>query len=166
MKRQGFFFYMNFRTAFLSENVNQEKSNSPPMWVVTTVVPVGKHSSRRSQMLYKINALKSLAIFTGWHLCWRFFWINFIKKRLQHRCFPVNVAQSLSTAFHIEHFVLIHYTFQNFYVMIESFRFFGYKIDVFHISCATALFSFIILVLELEVHCYFVIILFLYQNSY
>ena len=56
---------MNFRTAFLSENVNQEKSNSPPMWVVTTVVPVGKHSSRRSQMFYKINALKNLAIFTG-----------------------------------------------------------------------------------------------------
>ena len=65
MKRQGFFFYMNFRTAFLSENVKQEKSNSPPMWVVTTVVPVGKHSSRRSQMFYKINALKNLAIFTG-----------------------------------------------------------------------------------------------------
>ena len=32
---------------------------------------------------------------------------------------------------------------------------FGYKIDIFHISCAIALF-FIILVLELEGHCYFV----------
>ena len=28
---------------------------------------------------------------------------NFIKKRLQHRCFPVNVAKFLRTAFFIEH---------------------------------------------------------------
>ena len=165
MKRQGFFIYLSFRIAFLSEKVNQETSGSLPMWVVTTVVAVGKHSNWRSQMFYKINALKNLAIFPGKHLCWRFFLKKFIKKRLQHRCFPVNIAKCLSTAFYIEHFVPIHYTFQNFYVMIEFFRFFGYKIDIFHISCATALFSFITLVLESELHCYFVFILFLYQNS-
>ena len=28
---------------------------------------------------------------------------NFIKKRLQHRCFPVNIAKFLRTAFFIEH---------------------------------------------------------------
>ena len=166
MKRQGFFIYLTFRIASLSENVNQETCDLLPMWVVTTVVPVGQHSNRRSQMFYKINALKKLAIFTGKHLCWRLFLINFIKKRPQHRCFPANIAKCLSTAFYIEHFVPIHYTFQNFYVIIESFRFFGYKIDIFHSSCATALFSFITLLLESEVHCYFVFILFLYQNSY
>ena len=117
-------------------------------------------------MFYKINALKNLAIFTGKHLCWRLFLINFIKKRPQHRCFPANIAKCLSTAFYIEHFVPIHYTFQNFYVIIEFFRFFGYKIDIFHSSCATALFSFITLLSESKVHCYFVFILFLYQNSY
>ena len=117
-------------------------------------------------MFYKINALKNLAIFTGKHLCWRLVLINFIKKRPQHRCFPANIAKCLSTAFYIEHFVPIHYTFQNFYVIIEFFRFFGYKIDIFHSSCAAALFSFITLLLESEVHCYFVFILFLYQNSY
>ena len=28
---------------------------------------------------------------------------HFIKKRLQHRCFPVNIAKILKTAFFIEH---------------------------------------------------------------
>ena len=28
---------------------------------------------------------------------------NFIKKRLQHSCFPVNIAKFLRTAFFIEH---------------------------------------------------------------
>ena len=174
MKRQGFFIYLSFRITFLSENVNQETSDSLPMWVVTTVVAVGKHSNWRSQMFYQINALKNLAIFPGKHLCWRFFLKNFIKKRLQHKCFPVNIAKCLSTAFYIEHFVPIHYTLYIHYteflcddrillilwVQEKNFGFF------FHTSCATALFSFITLVLESEVHCYFVFILFLYQNSY
>ena len=51
------------------------------------------------------DALQNLAIFTGKDLCWRFFLINFIKKRLQHRSFPVNVAKYLSTDFHIEIYV-------------------------------------------------------------
>ena len=159
-----FFIYLSFRIAFLSENVNQETSGSLPMWVVTTAVALGEQSTRRSQMFCKINALKNLAIFPGKHLCWRFFLINLIKNRLQHSCFPVNIPKCLSTAFYIKHFVPIHYTFQNFYVMIKFFRFFGYKIDIFHIPCA--LFSFITLVLESEVHCYFVFILLFYQNSY
>ena len=51
-----------------------------------------------------------------------------------------------------------HYTFQNFYVMIDSLDVFGYKIDIFQISCAIALFSFITLVLESGVHGYFVLV--------
>ena len=129
------------------------------------VVPVGKHLNSHSQMFYKIDALTNLAIFTGKHLCWRFFLIDFIKNRLQYRCFPVNIAKCLSTSFYKEPFVSIHYTFQNFYVMIEFFGFFGYKVDIFHISCATALSSFITVLLESEVHCSFVYILFLCQNS-
>ena len=75
------------------------------MWQVTTVlfVPVGKRSKSRSQMFCKIDALKNLAILTGKHLCWRFFLTTFIKKRHQHRCFPVNIGKCLSTAFYIEH---------------------------------------------------------------
>ena len=51
----------------------------------------GKSKSSHSQMFFKI-----LSIFTGKHLkaC------NFIKKRLQHRCFPVNIAKLLRTVFY------------------------------------------------------------------
>ena len=68
-------------------------------------------------MFYKIDALKNLAIFIGKHLCWRFFLINFIKKRLQHRCFPVNIAKCLSTAFYIEY--ICEYEFFEFYAMLS-----------------------------------------------
>ena len=85
MKRQVFFIYLSFRIAFLVcfwENV----------WFTSyvacyyCVVPLGKHSNSRSQMFYKIDALKNLAIFTGKYLCWRFFLIDFIKKE-----FPTGV---------------------------------------------------------------------------
>ena len=94
-----FFIYPSFRIVFLV--CFWEK-----VWFASyvacyyCVVPVGKHSNSRSQMFY--DALQNLAIFTGKRLCWRFFLIKFIKKRLQHRCFPVNVAKCLSTVFHIE----------------------------------------------------------------
>ena len=56
----------------------------------------------RSQMFFKIGVLKYFAIFTGKHLRWSPFSImlptrNFIKKRHQHRCFPVNIANILRT---------------------------------------------------------------------
>ena len=36
-------------------------------------------------------------------MCWNLFLIQFIKKKLQHRCFPVNIAKFLRTTFFIEH---------------------------------------------------------------
>ena len=44
-------------------------------------------------MFYKKDALNNFAIFTGKHLkpC------NFVKKRLQHKCFPMNIAKFLRT---------------------------------------------------------------------
>ena len=43
--------------------------------------------------------LKNFAIFTGKYLCWSLsFWNNFIKMRLQHRCFSMNIAKLLKTA--------------------------------------------------------------------
>ena len=72
------------------------------------------------QPFCKIEALKNLAIFTGKHLGWRFFLINFIKKRHQHRCFSMNAAKLLSAAFYIEHIPFI-ILFRNF-VIIEFLR--------------------------------------------
>ena len=55
--------------------------------------------SSLSQMFFKIAVYKNSAIFTVKHLCWN----NFIKKRLQLRVFPMNIAKFLRTAFFMEH---------------------------------------------------------------
>ena len=70
-------------------------------------------------MFYEINALTNLAIFTGKHLFWRLFLINFIKNRLQHRCFPVSIAKYSSTAFYIEY--ICEYEFFEYYAMLSIF---------------------------------------------
>ena len=54
----------------------------------------------------KKTLLKNFAMFTGKHLCWNLCFnknaglqtCNFIKKRLQHRCFLDNTAKFLRTA--------------------------------------------------------------------
>ena len=42
-----------------------------------------------SQMIFKIGVLKNIGNFTEKYLCWSLFSRKFIKKRLQHRCFPL-----------------------------------------------------------------------------
>ena len=62
--------------------------------------------SSRSHMFLKIGVLKNLAVFTGKQLCCSLFLVkacNFINNMLQHRCFLVNAAQFLGTAFFKEH---------------------------------------------------------------
>ena len=44
-------------------------------------------------------SLKKFAIFARKHLCWNLFLINIVTKRIQLRCFPVNIAKFLRTAF-------------------------------------------------------------------
>ena len=56
----------------------------------------------RSQMFFKIGVLKNFVIFTGKHLCWSLLLIKLTpktSKRLQHRCFLVNIAKFLRTPF-------------------------------------------------------------------
>ena len=55
-------------------------------------------------IFYKKALFRNFLIFTGKHSCWSLFLIklqpvkrNFIKKRLQLRCFPVNTAKFLRT---------------------------------------------------------------------
>ena len=60
-----------------------------------------KSSHRRYSV--KEGGLKNFAHFTGKHLCWSLFLIKlplaciFIKKRLQHSCFPVKFEKFLRT---------------------------------------------------------------------
>ena len=68
-----------------------------------------KLKSSRSQVVFKIGILKNFAIFTGEHLCWTLFLMrpetfslkacNFIKKRLQHRYFLVNIVNFFKNSF-------------------------------------------------------------------
>ena len=68
-------------------------------------------SSEAVKKFLKIGALKNFALFTEKHLRWSLFFnkfaslnaCNFFKKRLQHRCFAVNIAKFLRTASFIEH---------------------------------------------------------------
>ena len=58
--------------------------------------------SSRSQMLFEIDLFKNFTTFTGKHLCWSLFLIKLqvlLKKRLQHRCFPVNIPKFLKNSF-------------------------------------------------------------------
>ena len=51
-------------------------------------------------MFFRIGVLKNIAIFTGKHLCWSLLLKkSILKKRLQHRSFPVNIAKFLRTPF-------------------------------------------------------------------
>ena len=56
-------------------------------------------------MFFKIGVLKGFVNFTGKHLCWSLFFdkvteaCNFIKKRLQHSCFPAKFANFFRTFF-------------------------------------------------------------------
>ena len=57
--------------------------------------------SIRSQIFFKIGVVKNFANSTRKHLCWSLFLIElqafFIKKRLQHRFFPVKSVKVLRT---------------------------------------------------------------------
>ena len=57
----------------------------------------GNDQKRPPVVFYKKNVHKNFGIFTGKHLHWSLFLIKLqaIKKRLQHRCFPVNIAKCL-----------------------------------------------------------------------
>ena len=50
-------------------------------------------------MFFKI-VVKILENFTGKHLCWSLFLVNFITNRLQHRFFLVKFAKFLATCFY------------------------------------------------------------------
>ena len=66
-------------------------------------VKIGRTSRRRCYI--KIAVLKNFEIFTGKHPCQSLFSNKvvdllvgtFLKKRLQHRCFPVNIVKFLRT---------------------------------------------------------------------
>ena len=60
------------------------------MWELTlSTRGLNRSSQRRCSV--KISVLKNFTNFTGKYLCWNLFLIKLQGKRLQHRCFPVNL---------------------------------------------------------------------------
>ena len=84
--------------------------------------------SHRSQMFFKLGALKNVANFTGKHWCWSLFLIkfqasNFIRKILKRKCFPVKFAKFLRTPFFTEHLwlLLLNFRFRlNYFFTIDG----------------------------------------------
>ena len=64
-------------------------------WACTNFL---KQQKQPPEVFRKKGVLKHFPIFTRKHLCWSLFLVfgvNFIKKRLQHRYFPVNITNFL-----------------------------------------------------------------------
>ena len=79
--------------------------SSSKKFLIITNLRHGLNKQRQPpEVLYKKAVFKFFAKFTGKHLCWSLFLLklqaqahNFIKKILQHRCFPVNIVKFLRT---------------------------------------------------------------------
>ena len=97
----------------------EKMSSSIPMLLVMLLAHVGKGLNSRPQMFSKTGVLEDIAIFTEKNLCWSLFlrklqgWRRtfLFEKRLQRRCFSVNIAKFLRTAFLLKTCSLYHYKF-------------------------------------------------------
>ena len=79
-------------------------NNSQWMWKMIVDEKGEVHKSSHSQMFFKRGVLKNSTIFIGKHLRWSLCLIklqacNFIKKRLQHIFFSMDIVKFLRTAF-------------------------------------------------------------------
>ena len=66
-------------------HMSNEKQAIMCTWIMTVIFPLTGAVARRCSV--KPDVLKNFAKFIGKHLCWSLF----IKERLQHRCFTINV---------------------------------------------------------------------------
>ena len=85
-----------------------DKSECYHNFYVTTFQTLAKHvkcRSSRPEVFCKKGVLRNFTKFTGKHLCQSLFFnkVAVIKKRLWHRCFPVNFMKFLRTPFFTEH---------------------------------------------------------------
>ena len=67
---------------------------------------LSKYKSSRPEVFCRKGALRNFEKFTAKHLCQSLFFnkvAGLLKKRLSHRCFPVNFAKFLRTPFFTEH---------------------------------------------------------------
>ena len=73
---------------------------APPLMLSWECTNSLKQQKQPLEVFRKKGVLKNFTIFTRKHLCWSLFGVFgviFIKKRLQHRYFPVNITKFLGT---------------------------------------------------------------------
>ena len=110
----NFKFYLNI-FIFLNINTNQTSKEQYLNQEAATYFGISrtKRFCRSScpNVFSEKGVLKNFAKLTGRHLCWSLFLTNvagfwpvtLLKKKLQHRCLPVNFANFLRTPFFKEH---------------------------------------------------------------
>ena len=87
-----------------TDNKNDSNLQNKSLEKVSFFAHCRKYRSSHWRCFWKKAVLKNFVNFTGKHLCWSHLSVtwgskacNFIKKRLQHRCFPVKFAKLLRT---------------------------------------------------------------------
>ena len=109
MLKFGKFFWRIWKVKFSASNLNLCPLNQLAQVTQVTTMEVTKmnHRSSHRRCSVKKGVLRNFANFTGKHLCQSLFFnkaeglrpASLLKKRLWHRCFPVNVAKFLRTPF-------------------------------------------------------------------
>ena len=107
--------------------------------------PRGTLRSSRSQIFFKVGVFKNFSIFAIKRLCWSPLLINLqhwrpallLKKRFQHKCFPWVLWSFYKqvSSWTLSLFIIL---FRNFTWWWNSLNVFGWKSDVFYISCTIA----------------------------
>ena len=87
-------------TIFIYSIFSSYSTNSKSIIVSTMIKSTSYYWTSRSQMFLEISVLKNFAMSKTSVLKSRFKACNFIKKRLQHRCFPINIEEQLFYSTH------------------------------------------------------------------
>ena len=102
---------LKFHSHFYEKITLSGLCSVPSRMIHSIFFSFGPDRSSCSEVLCKIGVLRNVAKFTGKHLCQSLFFNKvaglrsaaLFKKRLWHRCFPVNFAIFLRTPFFTEH---------------------------------------------------------------
>ena len=125
-EKVSFFHLAKFWMAFFCFWENVLLNSHVPCYVTCSC---RKTFKSRLQTFSKTGVLKNFAILSQEKTCveaslrlsFRTEGLHFYLKKIQRRCFPVNIARFLWTAFFIED--LLNIPFRNFYLMIDNWYF-------------------------------------------
>ena len=126
---------------------------------------LARHRSSRPGVFCKKGVLRNFAKFTGKHLCQSLFFnkvaglrpATLLKKRLWHRCFPVNFGKFLRTPFITEHLWWLLLATTHSYNGFKTFRWFDmwkchYLLCYYKHSARTRSYDVLLIVSKIKLH--------------